>query len=212
MHSHNTINPSLFDEADDIYVIQKCVIPELHVLQGFVNHLFWEGLVPLLGRDRALLWPKKIKLIPKNYQGEVFEGNACRKLLNEADKLLNSDVSAEMKGIISAFKSMNKVVQDCFSTNEVGSELDKHINELNKNFKSTGVSETLKMHVLLKHLKHCLHFLDKRGLGLWSEQAGESIHREFLKFWERYKVNDVTDPSYSTQLEKAVIEFSSRHI
>ena len=31
------------DEDDDMYVIQKCVPPELHLLQGFVNHLFWDG-------------------------------------------------------------------------------------------------------------------------------------------------------------------------
>ena len=47
--SRSTINPPLFDEADNVFVIEKCVPPELHILQGFVNHLFWDGLVPLLG-------------------------------------------------------------------------------------------------------------------------------------------------------------------
>ena len=75
------INPPLFDEDNKVCVFEKCVPPELHLLQGFVNHLFWDGLVPLLGRENALLWPKKLKLIAKNYQGDVFEGNACRKLI-----------------------------------------------------------------------------------------------------------------------------------
>ncbi|CAB0039995.1 unnamed protein product [Trichogramma brassicae] len=57
------------DEDDDLYVIEKCVLPELHLLQGFVNHLFWKGLVPEVGREKALLWPKKLSLVPKNYQG-----------------------------------------------------------------------------------------------------------------------------------------------
>ncbi|CAH0550993.1 unnamed protein product [Brassicogethes aeneus] len=48
---HITINPPLFQEDDEVHVIEKCVIPELHILQGYVNHLFWNGLVPLLGRD-----------------------------------------------------------------------------------------------------------------------------------------------------------------
>ena len=59
---HSTINNPLFLEPDDYFVIQKCPIPELHVLQGFVNHLFWNGLVCILGRERALLWPKKTKI------------------------------------------------------------------------------------------------------------------------------------------------------
>lgn len=57
---HSTINPPLFNEDDNIYIIQKCVIPELHILQGCVNHLFWNGLVPLVGRQKALIWPRKI--------------------------------------------------------------------------------------------------------------------------------------------------------
>ena len=62
-------------ENDDVYVVEKCVIPELHILQDFVNHIFWNGMVALLGNEKALLWPKKLKLLPKNYQGDVFEGN-----------------------------------------------------------------------------------------------------------------------------------------
>lgn len=59
MQCHNTINAPLFNEDKDKYVIEKCLIPELHILQGFVNHMFWDGLVPLLGRENALIWPKK---------------------------------------------------------------------------------------------------------------------------------------------------------
>ena len=107
---------------------------------------------------------------------------------------------------------MDKVVKDCFSTSKINSELDIHIKELNKTLKATEVSETLKSHVALNHIKHSLHFLDKRGFGIWSEQAGESIHKEFLKFWARYKINLLSDPSYSKRLKKAVVEFSSQHI
>ncbi|CAH0556771.1 unnamed protein product [Brassicogethes aeneus] len=64
---HSTVNPPLFQENDDVYVIEKCVIPELHILQGYVHHLFWDGLVPLLCRDRALKEPKKLKLVAKNH-------------------------------------------------------------------------------------------------------------------------------------------------
>lgn len=81
MTCHSTVNAPLFQEPDDMPVIEKCVVPELHVMQGIVNHIFWKGLVPLLGREKALIWPRHLKLISKSYHGDSFEGNACRKML-----------------------------------------------------------------------------------------------------------------------------------
>ena len=72
MDAHSCINQPLFEEDDDVFIIEKCIPPELHMLQGFVNHLFWDGIVPLLGKEKALLWPKMLKLVPKNYQGDIF--------------------------------------------------------------------------------------------------------------------------------------------
>lgn len=215
---HSTVNPPLFEENDDLYVIKKCVIPELHILQGFVNHLFWDGLVPMLTENIALLWPKKLHLISKNYQGRVFEGNACRRLLKEADKLHDPDICGKvgekaLHPYISAFNAMNKVVDSCFSNENFDNDLDQNLLELSEAFKSTGVSKTLKIHVLLDHLKQCLEFLDNDdGLGLWSEQAGESVHSKFLKVWERFKMNSIEDPNYIKRLKKAVVAFSSGNI
>ncbi|CAH1107748.1 unnamed protein product [Psylliodes chrysocephalus] len=186
-HYHSTINPPLFIENDDRLVIEKCVIPELHILQGFTNHLFWKGLVPLLGREKALVWALKVQVISKNYHGEVFEGNACRKLLKNADKLNDQDIYGhvgyfKILPFIQAFKEMNKLVDCCFSTGPVYSDIEPRVNELRRAFLATGISETLKIHVLTRHLTDCLEFLSGFGLGDWSEQAGESVHHEFLKF------------------------------
>lgn len=57
-----------------------------------MNRLFWNGLVPTLTEVIALLWPKKLHLISKNYHGKVFEGNAGRRLLKEANKLQDPDM------------------------------------------------------------------------------------------------------------------------
>ncbi|CAH0556707.1 unnamed protein product [Brassicogethes aeneus] len=216
---HSTINLPLFEEADDMYVIEKCIIPELHLLQGFVNHLFWDGLVPLLGRDRALLWPKKLSLIAKNYHGDIFEGNACRKLLKKSDILTDPEIIKNVGVLsvipfISSFKIMNKIVEKCFMTGKVASGYDYEadINMLAKCFKATGVSETLKIHVIIHHLQDSINFLKNNGLGLWSEQAGESVHRNFLIYWNRYKINRLDDPRYIVNLKKAVVEFSSHHL
>ena len=76
-------------------VIQKCVVPELHILQGFVNNLFWNGLIPLLSfLFKALLRPEKLGIFSKNYQGEIFEGNVCREFLINADNLLQKEISS----------------------------------------------------------------------------------------------------------------------
>ncbi|CAH0552491.1 unnamed protein product [Brassicogethes aeneus] len=218
--SHSVINEPIFYEDKDVKVLEKCYIPELHLLQGFVNHLFWNGLVLVLGREKALIWPLKLKIISKNYHGEIFEGNACRKLLKEADALCDK-IIYENVGIlalvpfISAFKAMNKMVNLCFSTERRGSidALDKIIEELKKALLATGVSITLKIHVLLEHVKPTLSLLkNSEGLGKWSEQAGESVHREFLSFWEKHKINLINDPSYSQRLKAATVQFSSFHI
>lgn len=213
---NSTINSSLIQENDDVYVLEKCVVPELHLLQGFVNHLFWDGLVKLVGKDKALLWPQKLNLVAKNYHGDMFEGNACRKLLKEADKLVDAEITSDpimIQPYISAFKAMNKVVHGCFSTKKVSTDINKHLEELSKCFYAIpNLSETLKIHILLNHVEDSIDFINNQGLGLWSEQAGESIHHEFSKYWQKYKINSINSYSYSSRLKSAVVECSSRHI
>ncbi|KYN29412.1 ATP-binding cassette sub-family G member 1 [Trachymyrmex cornetzi] len=151
-----------------------------YVLMGFVNHLFWKSLVPLLGKDKALIWPTRLKLISKNYHGDCFEGNACRQLLKEAHKLKDPAIYEKMGYLklipyFNAFTIMNKVVDCCFTSGKVGRELDIYLDELNKALDALnaieGVSVTLKIHVLKAHVKECLQFIDhNNGLGYWSEQ------------------------------------------
>ena len=47
---HSTINDPLFNDLDDVTIIEKCQPGKLYMLCGFVNHIFWDGLVPLIGR------------------------------------------------------------------------------------------------------------------------------------------------------------------
>ncbi|GLV37490.1 hypothetical protein CBL_10545 [Carabus blaptoides fortunei] len=172
------------EEEDDInmYVLQKCVLPELHLLQGFTNHLLWNGIVPAVGREKALLWPLKLKLVAKNYQGEIFEDNACRKLLQESDKLLDPKIYEhvgpfKLQPYVAAFKTMNNIVHDCFSTQRADiTDLEENLKKLRKDLESTGTSQTLKMHIILDHLKEGISLLHKDGLGLWSEQCGETLN------------------------------------
>lgn len=213
---HSTVNSPLIEEADDVCVLEKCVIPELYIVLGFFNHLFWDGLVPLLTEEVALLWPKKMNLVSKNYHGRQFEGNACRKLLKNADLLEDPEISAEV-GIlkllpfINAFKAMDRVVSNSFSTKKADPEAYKALSDLRKILPSTKVSITLKLHVLLDHLKDCIDFLNGDGLGKTSEQAGESIHHHFATHWDRRKVS-LDNPKYVDHLRSAVVSFSSLNL
>jgi hypothetical protein len=155
--------------------------------------------------------------VSKNYQGEFFEGNYCRRLLKEADSLFDKEVlgnisKLEIVPFVESIKSMNRLVHKCFKSENVSPGWQKDVEDLKKNYKATGLSITLKAHVLMEHLDHCLHYLGGMGLGRFSEQAGESVHREFLKFWEKYKINDINDPKYAENLKKAVTTFCSFHL
>ena len=216
-YCNSTVNSPLLKEDDDLTVIEKCLPPELHLLQGFLNHLFWDGLVPIFGRENALIWPRKLGLISKNYHGEVFEGNACRELLKNASKLKDKEICQEdekLEPFVYAFETMDKIVKACFGVQrDESADIDQLIKELEEAVLSTGVSITLKIHVILAHIKQSLQLFDNDiGLGLWSEQPGESIHHVFYKYWLKYKVNSMENPSYAKRLKSAVVEFSSMHI
>ena len=72
---------------------------------------------------------------------------------------------------------------------------------------------TPKVHGVLFHVPE---FLDKNpghGLGLWSEQASESVHYDFGDLWVNgsYK-RSLTHADYTSQLLKCVVTYNSRHI
>lgn len=159
-----------------------------------------------------------MNFISKNYHGEVFEGNTCRSLLKNPDILLSSNILKNVSPLVVtpfvfAFKAMDCVVQTCFSEKRVDRVLLKtEIANLKTAFEATELHGTLKIHVLLNHTEDCIRFLNGDGLGTWSEQAGESIHREFIKYWNKYKINLLEHPDYGEHLKKAVVDFSSNNL
>ena len=61
-------------------------------MSGFVNHTFFHGLVEVLGIENALKFLKSLNLVAKDYQGRVFEGNACQTMLKNCDKIMEKEV------------------------------------------------------------------------------------------------------------------------
>ena len=95
---------------------------------------------------------------------------------------VRGDVNAlEVVPIVTTLKEFNKVVNSCFSIRKVDQEYSQHFESFEKVYRSTNLSTTLKTHVVFSHITPTLANLGGRGLGIVSEQAGESIHRVFLE-------------------------------
>ncbi|CAH0550706.1 unnamed protein product [Brassicogethes aeneus] len=148
--SFSTINKAIFKEEDDVKIFKKCIIPELYLLQRFINHLFFKGLLPLLGKENALKCPKQLHLVTKNYQGELFEGNACRKWLKNAEDLKSKGILVNLEEVygipfVVAFNTMNRIVEKCFGSKLLCtlSKLKADMSLLKAVLKGAGVSQTL---------------------------------------------------------------------
>lgn len=96
-------------------------------------------------------------MISKHYHGEKFEGNACRRLLKESDVLTDKDILGDIPLVriipfVQTLKTINKLVDACFKSNRLDQKWHEHLNELKRIYPATGLSNTLKVHVLLEHL------------------------------------------------------------
>ena len=103
-------------------------------------------------------------------------------------------------------KPTKKVVKYCFSY-DLHEDYKGAIYDFRNSFNDLGIAVTPKVHAVFYHI---IEFCDKRGTGLgtFSEQASESVHRLFKKTWEKYKVSEEND-KYGDNLFKAVTDFNS---
>lgn len=50
-----------------------------------------------------------------------------------------------------------------------------------------------------------------KGLAFWSEQAGESGHADFKKWWSRRKVGR-DHPDFGNNVFETVLDYNARHL
>ena len=59
-------------------------------------------------------------------------------------------------------------------------------------------------------------FEEKKSHGLWmgifNKSTAESIHADFDKEWEKYKVKSISSDSYVHNLQSAVVAYNSNHL
>jgi hypothetical protein len=53
---------------------------------------------------------------------------------------------------------------------------------------------------------------EKKSLGLYSEQATESVHHDFRNLWEERYKRHTSHPDYNSQLLNSVIEYNLKHV
>ena len=72
-----------------------------------------------------------------------------------------------------------------------------------------GIDVTPKVHAVLVHVPQFLDQNPGHGLGLWSEQASESVHYDFGDLWvnSSYK-RSLTHKDYAEQLLKGVVTYN----
>ena len=153
-----------------------------------------------------------MNLTQRAYHGGEFTGNDCRDLLKKKslDELARR-IPRDLIKFLRAFHTFGGVVESCFSQTLQPGYQDK-ISLFQKEYLSLGVSVIPKAHIVFLHIKDFIESRDgpRVGLGVYSEQAFEALHRDFLKVWQRFQVSHL-NPNFGTKLLKAVQFYNSRH-
>lgn len=206
----NCVNMPII-QSDEELILRILPPPELHLLIGTTNHMYNHMLeeFPVIAES----WAKQCYVYRVDvYRGTLgFEGNHCKILINHVDKLraLCNKYDIECLKFVEAFDGLKKVVDSCFSI-VLEPNFETCIDNFQKNYKELNISVTSKVHAIFFHVKQfCKTF--GFGLGFFSEQAFESVHHDFQKTWQDFKVLD-ENPNYGIKLLRAVCVYNCRHL
>lgn len=204
----NVVHPSIlsFRSKTDT-VLSRIPPPELHLLTGCVKTMF--DALEAQHSTAAEAWLKKAGVEKEPQQGGCFTGNSARKLLKSADHLQSTMVIAVMP-FVKAFRSLNEVVDSCFG-NDLDPTIKDKMQRFQEDYDNLEIHYTPKVHALIHHVPQFC-FSVNSGLGPYSEQASESLHRDFDSMWAKYKVRDFSCERYGSQFLKAICAYNSRHL
>lgn len=201
---------------DDTPILKITPPPSLHIMLGVFNHL-WKGITIISDAHNNICheFAMRHNCVRESYWGKTFEGNECVKLLTkielESESFLLSLPGAETH--IEALCKFNVFRKLAFGNN-LQTGWKESLNEFEGIYKRIPfITKPLKIHILVAH---CSEFLERygndKGLGFYSEQTGETIHKKFEPIFNKYKIKNIHSEKYGIHLEKAVVEFGSGHI
>ena len=148
------------------------------------------------------------------YHGGAINGNGCKRLLGKIDLLLQICTSGPfpaMDGLqfIPTLRAFKNVVDSCFGYT-LRDNWQENITIFKREYLSLNIPVTPKVHAVLYHVpEFCLRH--DRGLGIFSEQASESVHSNFKITWDKFKVNEI-NPNFGACLLRAVSVYNSEHL
>ena len=153
-------------------------------------------------------WPRRCNVTQDPQHGGTFNGNACRRLLRKTD-ILRAMSPLHCIPFVEAFKAFNDVVSSSFS-NALSEDFEEKIKLFKTLYLDLAINVTPKVHCVLFHItEFCKD--KKRGLGMYSEQASESVHANFSVTWKRFKVSE-THKDYGSKLLRAVLVYNCEHL
>ena len=209
--------PILKTDSDDTLIMKLTPPPTLHILLGIFNHI-WKAIEEISAEHRRVLqeFAMRHSCMRESYWSKTFEGNECAKLMTKISSSTDVQPLLTLPGIeahIEAIKKFNSVRVNVF-----GNILHENWNDIIDKFvlaygRIPGISNPLKMHILSAHCKTFITLYGKgKGLGFYSEQTGEAIHKKFDTTFGKYRMKNIKADDYGNYLLRAVIDFSSMHI
>ena len=142
-HFKNVVKPCLIQEEDRTKLCLEVVpLPELHMLMGFVNHMA-KFIISLWPEFEA--WVVSLGCIRRGYHGGTYEGNTCRTILLNCDRLQNI-LPINLIPLLDPMRKFNKIVHGTF-----GHSLDEDweflINDFTESFENAQeyCSQVIKM-------------------------------------------------------------------
>ncbi|OAF63901.1 hypothetical protein A3Q56_08396 [Intoshia linei] len=132
-----------------------------------------------------------------------------KKLLQHTNLLIDK-LHRPYPEFVIALNDFNAIVNSCF-----GKTLKGNYKQVISNFKESfcklNIIITPKLHSIFFHISDFCEE-NKLALGIWSEQASESVHANFKKTWAKYAVTEVNKDKYGQQLLKAIQDYACKHI
>lgn len=187
-------------------------MPWLHIRLGITNHAIGKLIAAIPEAER---WPKGLHLHLERYHGQGYEGRETLTLLNNVDRLeeVLKQSGREVEGarfvkVFETFREVNK--EFCKDAVNV-SDLQTSIENFKVAWKTCGLPNIPKSHMVFAHAYDFALLKGEKNLSQYSEQQHESIHYEFQKTWMKYKVKEMSNPRYKSQLLQSVRDFNGCH-
>lgn len=101
------------------------------------------------------------------------------------------------------------IYQACFK-DDLKPEYSSLIDEFATLWESLKLPNSSKFHILRFHVRQFCEDTG-RSLGVYGEQASESVHSDFAETWARYQLPK-TSKSYFEHLLRSVVDYNSGHV